>query len=47
MKFLRTMGQLRKYYNIALPTNPDSNYKEIVREERIFPNLMIPKVNFI
>ena len=45
MKFLRTMGQLRKDYNIALPNNRDSEYKEIIREERIFPSLMIPKVN--
>ena len=44
MRFLRTMGQLRKDYNLALPTNKDSEYKEIVREERVFPSLMIPKV---
>lgn len=40
------MAQLRRDYNIALPTNPDSEYKQIVREERIFPSLMIPKVKF-
>lgn len=44
MKFLRTMAQLRKDYNIALPKNADSEYKEIVREERVFPSLMISKV---
>jgi len=44
MKFLRTMAQLRKDLNIALPKNPDSEYKEIVREDRIFPSFMIPKV---
>ena len=46
MRFLRTMGQLRKDYNLELPTNKDSEYKEIVREERVFPSLMIPKVIF-
>ena len=44
MRFLRTMGQLRKDYNLELPQNKDSEYKEIVREERVFPSLMIPKV---
>jgi hypothetical protein len=38
------MFQLRKAHNITLETNPDSEYKEIVREERVFPSLMIPKV---
>jgi hypothetical protein len=45
MKFLRTMGQLRKDYELALPQNPDSEYKDITREERVFPNLVISKVN--
>lgn len=44
MRFLRTMAQLRKDYNLELPNNKDSEYKEIVREERVFPSLMIPKV---
>jgi ribosome biogenesis protein BMS1 len=43
MRFLRTMAQLRTDYNIALPQNKDSEYKEIHREERIFPNLIISK----
>jgi hypothetical protein len=44
MKYLRTMAQLRKDYNLQLPQNPDSEYKDIVREERVFPNLLISKV---
>lgn len=44
MKYLRTMAQLRKDYNIEFKTNADSEYKEIVREERVFPSLMISKV---
>jgi ribosome biogenesis protein BMS1 len=43
MKFLRTMGQLRRDYDLALPQNKDSEYKDIEREERVFPSLMIPK----
>ena len=39
MRFLRTMAQLRNDYNIPLPINKDSEYKEVNREERIFPNL--------
>jgi hypothetical protein len=46
MKLLRTMAQLRKDYNLALPQNADSEYKDIKREERIFPNLVISKVSF-
>jgi ribosome biogenesis protein BMS1 len=42
-KLLRTMAQLRKDYDIALPQKNDSEYKEIKREERVFPSLMIPK----
>ena len=42
-KMLRTMNQLRKDYGIKLEQNPDSEYKEIEREERIFPNLVISK----
>ena len=42
-KFLRTMSQLRKDYNIELKQNPDSEYKEIVREEQVFPDLVISK----
>jgi hypothetical protein len=38
------MSQLRKDYNLALPQNADSEYKEIHREERVFPNLAISKV---
>ena len=40
---LRTMSQLRKDYGIKLETNPDSEYKDIEREERVFPNLVISK----
>ena len=43
MRLLRTMGQLRNDYNIALPTNKDSEYREVHREERIFTNLIISK----
>ena len=42
-KMLRTMSQLRKDYGIKLENNPDSEYKEIEREERVFPNLVISK----
>jgi ribosome biogenesis protein BMS1 len=42
-KLLRTMSQLRKDYNLALPQNNDSEYKDIHREERVFPNLAISK----
>ena len=42
-KMLRTMNQLRKDYGIKLEQNPDSEYKEIEREERVFPNLVISK----
>lgn len=44
---LRTMGNLRRDYNIPLPANKDSEYKEIVREDRVFPNLLIPKVTIL
>lgn len=44
---LRTMGSLRRDYNIPLPANKDSEYKEIVREDRVFPNLLIPKVTIL
>jgi ribosome biogenesis protein BMS1 len=43
MQMLRTMAQLRKAYDISLPTKADSEYKAIEREERVFPSLMIPK----
>jgi len=42
-KMLRTMSQLRKDYGIKLEVNPDSEYKDIEREERVFPNLVISK----
>ena len=42
-KMLRTMYQLRKDYNIKLEQNPDSEYKDIEREERVFPSLVISK----
>lgn len=45
MRFLKTMAELRKEYNIPLVQKKDSDYKEIQREERVFPSLMIPKVN--
>jgi len=38
------MGNLRKDNNIPLNFNNDSEYKDIVREDRVFPNLLIPKV---
>lgn len=43
MKLMRTMAQLRKDYDLKLPQNKDSEYKDIQREERVFPSLMIPK----
>ncbi len=43
VKLLRTMAQLRKHYDLALPQKADSEYKDISREERVFPSLMIPK----
>ena len=42
-KMLRTMSQLRKDYGIKLENNVDSEYKDIEREERVFPNLVISK----
>ena len=42
-KMLRPMSQLRKDYGIKLENNIDSEYKEIEREERVFPNLVISK----
>ena len=42
-KMLRTMSQLRKDYGIKLETKVDSEYKDIEREERVFPNLVISK----
>lgn len=34
---------MRKETNTPLAQNKDSEYKEIVRQERVFPNLMISK----
>ena len=42
-KMLRTMSQLRKDYGIKLENKIDSEYKDIEREERVFPNLVISK----
>ena len=42
-KMLRTMSQLRKDYGIKLEQKPDSEYKDIEREERVFPSLVISK----
>ena len=42
-KMLRTMSQLRKDYGIKLEQKQDSEYKDIEREERVFPNLVISK----
>ena len=42
-KMLRTMSQLRKDYGIKLENNIDSEYRDIEREERVFPNLVISK----
>ena len=42
-RMLRTMSQLRKDYGIKLEQKPDSEYKDIEREERVFPNLVISK----
>jgi ribosome biogenesis protein BMS1 len=43
MRFLRTMAQLRKDYDIPLEINKDSEYKDIKREQKVFPSLMISK----
>jgi ribosome biogenesis protein BMS1 len=43
MKLLRTMAQLRRDFDLALPQKNDSEYKDVKREERVFPSLMIPK----
>jgi ribosome biogenesis protein BMS1 len=43
MRLLRTMAQLRKDYNLELPQNKDSEYKDIKREQKVFPALMISK----
>ena len=40
---LRTMAQLRKDNDIELVMNKDSEYKEIQREEQVFPRLVIGK----
>lgn len=37
------MTELRKDNNIPLELNKNSEYKDIIRSERVFPNLMIPK----
>ena len=42
-KLLRNMFQLRKDNNIELKQNVDSEYKEIIREEQVFPDLVISK----
>ena len=42
-RMLRTMSQLRKDYGIKLEQKPDSEYKDIEREERVFPNLVVSK----
>ena len=42
-KYLRTMAQLRKDYGIELKQNVDSEYRDIQREEQVFPNLVINK----
>ena len=41
--YLRTMAELRRDYGIELKNKKDSEYKEIVREEKIFPHLVISK----
>lgn len=40
-KMLRTHYQLRRDLGVLLEQNRDSEYKEIKREERVFPNLVI------
>lgn len=42
-KYLRTMAQLRKDHGIELIQNKDSEYRDIEREEKVFPNLVIGK----
>jgi hypothetical protein len=41
--YLRTMAELRRDFGIELKNKKDSEYKEIVREEKIFPHLVISK----
>ena len=40
---MRTVGQIRYDNQMAIPVNPDSIYKPIVRKKRVFNKLQIPK----
>eukprot|EP00742_Colponemidia_sp_Colp-10_P007843 GILJ01008457.1.p1 GENE.GILJ01008457.1~~GILJ01008457.1.p1 ORF type:complete len:681 (-),score=159.96 GILJ01008457.1:132-2132(-) len=40
---MKTMAQLRRENSVPIPVNPDSLYKPIVRQERKFNPLRIPK----
>lgn len=45
IKLMRNTWELRKDLQVAIPTNPDSEYKEFEREVKVFNPLKIPKVN--
>ncbi len=40
---MRTTAELREDLGLAPPENKDSEYKEIVREKKVFAPLMVPK----
>jgi len=47
VKYMKTASELRIEKGILLQKNKDSEYKEIVRQERVFPKLMISNVSFL
>lgn len=40
---MRTVGQLRRDVALPVPVKPDSEYKPIERQKRVFNPLSIPK----
>ena len=45
-RLMRTTAELRKDLNLEQPTKKDSEYKEIIREEKVFAPLFVPKVRY-
>ena len=39
---MRTTRELRQQTGAAVPTNPDSEYKPVVRKEKVMPEIRIP-----
>ena len=39
---MRTTRELRQQTGAAVPTNPDSEYKPVVRKEKVMPEIQIP-----